>query len=242
MSGSPAFRRHEEITMFHSQQNDVETFEVGDCKVRIMIDSDPESPRDWDNLGTMICHHRKYTLGDKHRFNDPEDFSRSLLDSVVLARLDTRRDKEESRIFHLHGRDYHDALRDIGADHKQRLMMAAEKRAIILPLFLYDHSGIAMRTQSFSCPWDSGQVGFIYVLLDKARADFNVKRIGRRVRRRAIESLEQEVKTYSEYLQGEVYGYTVEREDGETIDSCFGFFGFDLCKSEATSAAQHAAI
>lgn len=32
-----------------------------------------------------------------------------------------------------------------------------------LPLYLYDHSGITMRTSSFSCRWDSGQVGFIYM-------------------------------------------------------------------------------
>lgn len=34
---------------------------------------------------------------------------------------------------------------------------------IVLPLHLYDHSGITMSTGGFSCPWDSGQVGYIYV-------------------------------------------------------------------------------
>ena len=28
--------------------------------------------------------------------------------------------------------------------------------------FIYDHSGITMNTTGFSCPWDSGQVGWIY--------------------------------------------------------------------------------
>lgn len=32
----------------------------------------------------------------------------------------------------------------------------------ILPLYLYDHSGITMNTTGFSCPWDSGRVGFIF--------------------------------------------------------------------------------
>lgn len=37
----------------------------------INIDQDdiPESPRDWDNLGTMVCFHRRYDLGDKHNFS-----------------------------------------------------------------------------------------------------------------------------------------------------------------------------
>jgi len=33
---------------------------------------------------------------------------------------------------------------------------------VILPLYLYDHGGITMSTGAFSCPWDSGQVGWIY--------------------------------------------------------------------------------
>ena len=27
-------------------------------------DPEPESPRDWCNLGTMVCDHRRYKLGD----------------------------------------------------------------------------------------------------------------------------------------------------------------------------------
>ena len=30
------------------------------------------------------------------------------------------------------------------------------KDVIALPLYLYDHSGITIRTSPFSCPWDSG--------------------------------------------------------------------------------------
>lgn len=37
--------------------------------IKIHPTEDPDSPRDWDNLGRMICFHRRYTLGDKHEFN-----------------------------------------------------------------------------------------------------------------------------------------------------------------------------
>ena len=33
-----------------------------------------ESPREWDNMCTMVCWHRRYNLGDKHNFDEPQDF------------------------------------------------------------------------------------------------------------------------------------------------------------------------
>lgn len=37
-------------------------------RIKIYVDPDPESPRDWGNLGIMVCLHDKYDLGDKHDF------------------------------------------------------------------------------------------------------------------------------------------------------------------------------
>lgn len=37
-----------------------------DHTIKIIHDPDPESSRDYDNLGTMICWHKRYNLGDKH--------------------------------------------------------------------------------------------------------------------------------------------------------------------------------
>ena len=31
----------------------------------IVQDNNPDSPREWDNLGTIVCFHRRYNLGDK---------------------------------------------------------------------------------------------------------------------------------------------------------------------------------
>ena len=46
-----------------------------------------------------------------------------------------------------------------------------------LPLYLYDHSGITMRTTPFSCPWDSGQVGVIILEHEKVLTEFGRKRL-----------------------------------------------------------------
>lgn len=40
--------------------------------IEIIQDSDPMSPREWDNLGTMYCFHKRYNLGDKHSLSIEE--------------------------------------------------------------------------------------------------------------------------------------------------------------------------
>ena len=43
----------------------VETFEVNGKKVSIYQDDSAESPRNDDNLGVMLCWHRRVLLGDE---------------------------------------------------------------------------------------------------------------------------------------------------------------------------------
>jgi hypothetical protein len=36
------------------------------ARVKVTTEEYPLNPRDWDDLTTMVCFHRRYTLGDKH--------------------------------------------------------------------------------------------------------------------------------------------------------------------------------
>ncbi len=54
--------------------------------IEIIQDEDAESPREWDNLGTMICFHRRYDLGDKHNYNS--DCYGTLSDVVKAVEAD----------------------------------------------------------------------------------------------------------------------------------------------------------
>lgn len=114
-----------------------------------------------------------------------------------------------------------------------------DKRGVCLPLYLYDHSGITMSTKPFSCPWDSGRVGYIYASPDAIRKEYGVKRITKAIRERVTAVLMQEVETYDQFLTGEVYGYVIETPDDDNADSCWGFFGLDYAIGEAKSAAKH---
>lgn len=179
--------------------------------IKIYYDDDAENPRNWNNLGTMICGHSRYQLGEKHNFEDAQSFLLDLLELTDDCQLDLN-----------------------------QLVARAEKRAIILPVFLYDHSGLAMNTIGFRCPWDSAQVGFIYVALEKVRKEYSVKRVSAQCRQKVLAVLRQEVQTFSDYISGAVYGYVIEK-DGETVDSCWGFIGdFETyCLEEARSSVSH---
>lgn len=168
-------------------------------RLSIYPDDTDSNPREWDNLGTMVCFHKRYTLGDKHDYD------------------------------HTNYDDWQEMEKEI---------IREEDVAVILPLYLYDHSGITMSIGKFSCPWDSGQVGFIYVTKEKLREKYDKKRVSQKLKDRAEEILESEVETYDQYLTGDVFGFSVEKkdEDGdwEDIDSCWGFYGSNVKENGMT--------
>lgn len=113
----------------------------------------------------------------------------------------------------------------------------AEGRYIGIPVFAYVHSGVTIRAGSgFSCQWDSGQSGYVYV----DREDPEVKYY--RDDEHVLEALRWLVKVTDDYLTGSVYGYRVIDPDGEEIDSRWGFYGddeFDYMVEQAAVVARH---
>ncbi len=112
------------------------------------------------------------------------------------------------------------------------------KVAVILPLYLYDHSGITMRTGPFSCPWDSGQVGWVYVTREDILKEYGGKRVTKKMLKDTEKVLQCEVETYDQYLTNDVYGYVIEDATGEDVDSCWGFFGYAYAVGEMQSAVK----
>ena len=113
-------------------------------------------------------------------------------------------------------------------------------KMVVLPLYLYDHSGITMSTGGFSCGWDSGQVGWIYTDLEKLKnMGHNWKRLTSKRKLEVNEWLIGDVKTYDQFLTNEVYSYLVEK-DGDIIDSCSGYYGNDHDKSGLLYQAKNA--
>ena len=104
---------------------------------------------------------------------------------------------------------------------QERVKEIEKSGGIVLPLFLYDHSGITMNTTGFSCPWDSGQVGVILCTKEQIDDEWSGDAEAARL------YLIGEVEVYDHYLTGNVYGYVITDPQNEEdhIDSCWGYYG-----------------
>jgi len=108
-----------------------------------------------------------------------------------------------------------------------------------LPIYMYDHSGITIKTTPFSCSWDSGQVGFIYVSKKKIREEFSCNKVDNKRVESIKESLRSEIACFDDYLTGSTYGYTVLLPDGTGAHSCWGYYGSDHKDNGLLEAAEN---
>ena len=118
-----------------------------------------------------------------------------------------------------------------GWEAMEKAIVENEKVTVILPVYMIDHSGLAFNTTGFGCPWDSGQVGFIFVSKKEVEENFGK---GKGNIEKAKKILVDEVETYSKWSKGEVYGYVVKKAcpncghyEEVAGESCWGFYGMD---------------
>jgi hypothetical protein len=167
-------------------------------------DEDPESPRNWDNLGTLALFHKRYNLGDKGHGYRSEDYA---------------------------------------GWEAMKAAMLRDGAAIVLSVYMMDHSGISIRCDSSafracdSAGWDWGQIGFVFVMKDKLRKEYG--KLTRKNIETATKVLLAEVETYNQFLSGDVWGYIVD-QDGKD-ESCWGYYSFDECVEEAKNVAKRIA-
>lgn len=201
-------------------------------RIRIEQDDSPESPREWSNLGTMVCWHNRYTLGDEQPSCGPMEWALSLAEEFEPG--------IEEKVERL---DLDNHTRDVAAYQREKVDAILDRHVIMLPLYLYDHSGITMNTSGFSCSWDSGQVGWIWVSRKTVREAYDWKRITQARVKQIERILKAEVAVYAQYLEGDVHGFVLESrpaqvydENGNALDvetewehedSCWGFYGSD---------------
>jgi len=190
----------------------IETINYKGYEIEIGQDDDLEDPRQWDDFSIMFCSHGRYTLGDR-------DLKKEMTDTNITGSY-------ENII------DYCSSWQEV-----EKYLIKAYDPIVILPLYLYDHSGVRMKVGSFQgylpqghAEFDSGQVGFILVTKERAKKEYNItegKRISKKLKNKVAEILQSEVDTYDKYISGQVYEYYSE------AGSCSGFYDYEEMISEA---------
>jgi hypothetical protein len=146
------------------------------------------------HLGTMVCWHKRYNLGDQQPSIGFRDW--------LIGKLANGDEKEEERLGHLSTRDLENIFND---------------RNVSLPLYLYDHGALSISTIPFKSLWDSGRIGLIYVDEDAMQHAYGEKWNTEEARRDAIKILTEEVTVYDHWLRGECYAVYIEF-DNKLVD------------------------
>lgn len=138
----------------------------------------------------------------------------------------------------------HYLLGDEQVDSDRIKEVLEDEDLISLPVYAYIHGDVVLNTTGFSCPWDSGQCGVIYISKAKALKEWNRKRMSLKLYTQMLDFLKSEVEEFSNYLSGEVYGYQIVDDEGEVIDDCWGYYGHKWAEQagqEALDAIKKAA-
>lgn len=85
----------------------------------------------------------------------------------------------------------------------------------ITPVYMYDHSGISLSNTPFSCPWDSGQVG--YALIRKSHLKYWGLDVNM-TQEELLKRIMDDTFKYSLYLNGE--SYIISLVEHTTCETC----------------------
>ena len=136
-------------------------------------------------------------------------------------------------------------LGTVTADNERDDEIARKIRSgeyIGLPVFAYVHGSVAIQaaqTNPFHCQWDSGRSGWAYITKADARSLMGVTRITKAVREDVLSIIRSDVDEFSQYLNGEVYGFVIrDTNTDEVLDSCWGYYGLKYVEEEARSALK----
>ena len=191
--------------------------------LKVEQDDCAEDPRNWDNVCAMVCFCRRYSLGDKHNYDNSDEFFEYLLHNIC-------------------GMEY-EAFEELSTREKYRLAYESDK-VYIKELNIYEHSGLSISTSCcypYNDRWDAGCVGWVYVSKERAMEEWGgvpeKDENGEFIRiphehsngqvtysikyapiteenwtEVAEYHMNGEVETYDQYLRGDVYGYTLTKQ------------------------------
>lgn len=187
----------------------------GRMKLELSYDEWAESPREWDNVGTVSVKGKSSHLSDKGKEidGDVNQFLQRLigLDDVECDRIMAKR-----------------KINFFSNEMQNVLLEKLSKDYLWLPIYKYEHGGISLSTGSFNCQCGSGQCGIIYARKEDIRKEFGS--LTKETIQKIYGIFENEIENLSSYANGDVYRLTLSRWSNnayEEIDSVGGLFSYE---------------
>lgn len=124
-------------------------------------------------------------------------------------------------------------------DSDEMREIAEDPNNIVLPVYAYVHGGSTISTHPFSCQWDSGQSGYVWISKADALKQLGKKRLTAKTREKILENLRGTVRTFAMFLEGDVYDLRVYRVDengdideSDIVDSMGDVYERDYAEKE----------
>lgn len=119
---------------------------------------------------------------------------------------------------------------------EEALTFAKEKGYKVFSLWRYEHGQVMFKAgeldQSqgypFNCPFDAGIEGFVLVS-DK---------VSEWTEQTQLEVANSMMEDLTDWCNGSMYGFIIKDDEGDDLDSCWGFLGLDNVKEPATESAN----
>ena len=194
-------------------------------RVTVTYDECDTTPRDWDNLSTLMLHPNKSHWTCKKSF-EAKGYESDVLIDLSIARGSSPYEHMDNLI-------------------RQQLKLNPSD-VIAYPITKYERGNISL-SLGYKTGWDYGVIGFIFATKEKIRREYGIKRITKSIIDRVEATFQCELDDLSSWLNGEIYGFRVEEvaydrlgdEYCKLLDSCWGFFGdMDYCISCAEASAK----
>ena len=199
-------------------------------KIEIILDCMVENPyENWDMLSHIFSWNSRYAFCDKAE--RPEDKYQFILEKGKALRSALKSEAERQLLTYRID-NMEEAYRcgtDAEADKAFKMLGAElEKLAVWDDLYMYDHGGITIATKPFGCRWDSGRIGFAFVLKGEILSSFARHRMTKKMYEQAWKVIEEDVSILDQYLTGDVYGFQLYNADGDVEEDCWGFYGSNV--------------
>jgi len=133
-------------------------------------------------------------------------------------------------------------LGKLNGDEAREYIESASDDDLAIPIYIYQHGSIALSTTPFSCPWDSGQVGW-WIFTSEEIANIYGED-NEENREKALKGVSVQIQYMNDVGNGNIWGYEIEDFDGEVADSLWGFVGDEAleCMKEHIPENLHGAL